>query len=58
MDGLSPRSAASAICSQMNVKHDLPWLKSMANGARHLESMRKLRDIVGANLAELRSMVK
>ena len=30
----------------------------MGNGARHLESMRKLRDIVRANLAELRSMVK
>ena len=54
-DRSQPKSAPQHIL--IRVKQDVPWLKSMANGARHLESMRQLRDIVRANLAELRSMV-
>jgi len=42
----------------IRLKQDTAWLNSMGNGARHLESMQKLRDIVRANLAELRAMVK
>ena len=55
-DRRQPKSAPQHIL--IRLKQDLPWLNSMGNGARHLESMRKLRDIVRANLAELRSMVK
>ena len=51
-----PKSAPQHIL--IRLKQDTAWLKSMGNGARHLESMRKLRDIVTANLPELRSMVK
>jgi hypothetical protein len=51
-----PKSAPQQIL--IRLKQDIPWLTRMENGARHLESIRKLRDIVRANLAELRSMVK
>jgi hypothetical protein len=37
---------------------DLAFLNGTGNGARHLESIQKLRDIVRANLPELRAMVK
>jgi hypothetical protein len=55
-DRRQPKSAPQHIL--IRLKQDTAWLKSMGNGARHLESMQKLRDIVRANLAELRSMVK
>jgi hypothetical protein len=55
-DRRQPKSAPQHIL--IRVKQDTKWLKAMPNGARHLESMQKLRDIVRANLAELRSMVK
>jgi hypothetical protein len=55
-DRRQPKSAPQHIL--IRIKQDTKWLKSMPNGARHLESMQKLRDIVRANLAELRSMVK
>jgi hypothetical protein len=55
-DRRQPKSAPQHVL--IRLKQDLPWLNSMKNGARHLESMRQLRDIVRANLAELRSMVK
>ncbi len=37
---------------------DVAFLNRWGNGARHLESIQKLREIVSANLPELRSMVK
>jgi hypothetical protein len=37
---------------------DVAFLNNQGNGARHLESIQKLREIVRANLPELRSMVK
>jgi len=37
---------------------DATFLNQLGNGARHLESFQKLREIVRANLPELRSMVK
>lgn len=37
---------------------DVAFLNGTGNGARHLESIQKLREIVRANLPELRSMVK
>jgi len=37
---------------------DVAFLNGTGNGARHLESILKLREIVRANLPELRSMVK
>ena len=55
-DRRQPKSAPQHIL--IRLKQDMPWLNRMENGARHLESMRKLRDIVRANLPELRSMVK
>jgi hypothetical protein len=55
-DRRQPKSAPQHIL--IRLKQDTKWLKTMKNGARHLESMQKLRDIVRANLAELRSMVK
>ena len=55
-DRRQPKSAPQHIL--IRLKQDTAWLNSMGNGARHLESMQKLRDIVRANLAELRSMVK
>jgi hypothetical protein len=55
-DRRQPKSAPQHIL--IRLRQDTAWLSSMPNGALHLESMRKLRDIVRANLAELRSMVK
>ena len=55
-DRRQPKSAPQHIL--IRLKQDTAWLNSMGNGQLHLESMRKLRDIVRANLAELRSMVK
>jgi hypothetical protein len=55
-DRRQPKSVPQHIL--IRLKQDTAWLNSMGNGARHLESMQKLRDIVRANLAELRSMVK
>jgi hypothetical protein len=55
-DRRQPKSAPQHIL--IRLKQDTAWLNRIDNGARHLESMRKLRDIVRANLAELRSMVK
>jgi hypothetical protein len=37
---------------------DVAFLNGTGNGARHLESIEKLREIVRVNLPELRSMVK
>jgi len=37
---------------------DVAFLNNTGNGARHLESIQKLREIVLANLPEFRSMVK
>jgi len=37
---------------------DVAFLNSSGNGARHLESIQKLREIVRANLPEFRAMVK
>jgi hypothetical protein len=42
----------------IRLKQDVASLKRMGNGARHLESIQKLREIVRANLPEFRSMVK
>ena len=55
-DRRQPKSAPQHIL--IRLKQDTAFLNRMGNGALHLESMRKLRDIVRANLAELRSMVK
>jgi hypothetical protein len=55
-DRSQPKSAPQHML--IRIKQDIAWLKSMKNGARHLESMQKLREIVRANLPELRSMVK
>jgi hypothetical protein len=51
-----PKSAPQHIL--IRVRTDLAFVKSTRNGARHLESLEKMRDIVRANLPELRSMVK
>jgi hypothetical protein len=37
---------------------DVAFLNGTGNGARHLESIQKLREIVRANLPEFRSMVR
>jgi hypothetical protein len=42
----------------IRLKADVASLNRMKNGARHLESIQKLREIVRANLPEFRSMVK
>ena len=55
-DRRQPKSAPQHIL--IRLKQDTAFLSRVANGARHLESMGKLRDIVRANLAELRAMVK
>jgi hypothetical protein len=39
-------------------RESVAFLNRTGNGARHLESIEKLREIVRANLPELRSMVK
>lgn len=51
-----PKSAPQHIL--IRIKTDVPFLQRMKNGARQLESMDKLREIVRANIPELRSMVK
>ena len=55
-DRRQPKSAPQHIIIRVN--QNTPSLRSLGNGALHLESMRKLRDIASANLAELRAMVK
>jgi len=55
-DRRQPKSAPQHIL--IRLKQDTAFLNRMEGGALHLESMGKLRDIVRANLAELRSMVK
>ena len=56
-DRSQPKSAPQHIL--IRLRHlDVASLNATGNGERHLESFRKLRDIVRANLAELRSMVK
>lgn len=54
------RSVSKAAPQHMliRVKVDVPFLQRSANGARHLESMEKLREIARANVSELRAMVK
>lgn len=43
----------------IRLKHaDAKFLNQLGNGPRHLESFQKLREIVRANLPELRAMVK
>jgi len=52
-----PKSAPQHIL--IRLRHlDVASLNATGNGERHLESFRKLRDIVSANLTELRAMVK
>jgi hypothetical protein len=53
----SPKSAPQHILIRLK-RADLQFLNNTGNGARHLESIDKLRAIVRANLPELRSMVK
>lgn len=55
-DRSQPKSAPQHIL--IRLKADAPFLKRTENGARHLESIQKLREIVRANLPEFRSMVK
>lgn len=52
-----PKSAPQHILIRLR-RGDVAFLNRTGNGARHLESIQKLRDIVRANLPELRSMVK
>jgi hypothetical protein len=55
-DRRQPKSAPQHIIIVVN--QNTASLRSLGNGALHLESMRKLRDVASANLAELRAMVK
>jgi hypothetical protein len=52
-----PKSAAQHILIRLK-RADLAFLNRTGNGARHLESIQKLREIVRANLPEFRAMVK
>jgi hypothetical protein len=52
-----PKSAPQHILIRLK-RADLQFLNGTGNGARHLESIEKLRSIVRANLPELRAMVK
>ena len=52
-----PKSAPQHILIRLK-RADVAFLNRTGNGARHLESIEKLREIVRANLPELRSMVK
>lgn len=52
-----PRSTPQHILIRLR-HEDLRSLNHLGNGPRHLESFQKLREIVRANLPELRSMVK
>ncbi|MGV3516284.1 hypothetical protein [Luteitalea sp.] len=56
-DRRQPKSAPQHIL--IRLKHgNATWLDSTGIGARHLESFQQLREIVRANLAELRATVK
>lgn len=55
-DRRQPKAAPQHVL--IRLKQDTAFLKRLDNGAHHLESLGKLRDIVRANLAELRAMVK
>lgn len=52
-----PKSAPQHMLIRLK-RGDVAFLNGTGNGPRHLESIQKLREIVGANLPELRSMVK
>ena len=52
-----PKSAPQHILIRLR-RQDVAFLNGTGNGARHLESIQKLREIVRANLPEFRSMVK
>ena len=52
-----PKSAPQHILIRLK-RADVAFLNRTGNGARHLESIEKLREIVRANLPEFRSMVK
>lgn len=52
-----PKSAPQHMLIRLK-RADVAFLNRTGNGARHLDSIEKLRDIVRANLPELRSMVK
>jgi hypothetical protein len=52
-----PKSAPQHILIRLE-RADVAFLNRTGNGARHLESIEKLREIVRANLPEFRSMVK
>lgn len=52
-----PKSAPQHILIRLK-RADVAFLNGTGNGARHLESIQKLREIVRANLPEFRSMVK
>ena len=52
-----PKSAPQHILIRLR-HEDVAFLNRTGNGPRHLESIQRLREIVGANLPEFRSMVK
>jgi len=52
-----PKSAPQHILIRLR-RADVAFLNGTGNGARHLESIQKLREIVSANLPEFRSMVR
>ncbi|MCC7010690.1 MAG: hypothetical protein IT184_17905 [Acidobacteria bacterium] len=52
-----PKSAPQHILIRVK-REDVAFLNRTGNGARHLESMEKLREIARTNLPELRAMVK
>jgi hypothetical protein len=56
-DRSQPKSAPQHMLIRLKRESEA-FLRRTGNGARHLESFQKLREIVRANLSELRSMVK
>jgi hypothetical protein len=56
-DRSQPKAAPQHILIRLR-RGDVAFLNATGNGARHLESIQKLREIVRANLAEFRAMVK
>ena len=56
-DRTLPKSAPQHILIRLK-RGSVQFLNSTGNGARHLESIQKLREIVRANLPAFRSMVK
>lgn len=52
-----PKSTPQHILIRLR-HEDMAFLNRLGNGPRHVESFQKLREIVRANLPELRSMVK